>query len=89
MGLIKCSECGRDVSDKATACPACGAPIADAAVGASIQTIEKTSKKLKAHYAIAVVVFFIGLIWFILNFVYAANTNQSISAIPIYYLFPE
>ena len=27
MALIKCSECGREVSDKAPACPQCGAPI--------------------------------------------------------------
>ena len=27
MALIKCSECGRDVSDKATACPNCGVPV--------------------------------------------------------------
>jgi DNA-directed RNA polymerase subunit RPC12/RpoP len=26
--LIKCSECSKEVSDKATACPHCGAPIA-------------------------------------------------------------
>lgn len=28
MALIQCSECGREVSDKAAACPGCGAPIA-------------------------------------------------------------
>jgi hypothetical protein len=28
MALIKCKECARDVSDLATACPNCGAPIA-------------------------------------------------------------
>lgn len=28
MALINCSECDREVSDKAPACPACGAPIA-------------------------------------------------------------
>jgi DNA-directed RNA polymerase subunit RPC12/RpoP len=28
MALIKCSECGKEVSDKATSCPNCGAPIA-------------------------------------------------------------
>ena len=28
MALIKCSECGNQVSDKATACPNCGAPVA-------------------------------------------------------------
>ena len=27
MALIKCSECGRMVSDKATACPHCGCPV--------------------------------------------------------------
>jgi DNA-directed RNA polymerase subunit RPC12/RpoP len=32
MALIKCAECGREVSDKAAACPGCGAPIAAAAV---------------------------------------------------------
>jgi len=28
MALIKCKECGKEVSDKAAACPGCGAPIA-------------------------------------------------------------
>jgi len=27
MALIKCSECGHDVSDKAKTCPHCGAPV--------------------------------------------------------------
>lgn len=27
MALIKCSECGRDISQKASACPGCGAPV--------------------------------------------------------------
>lgn len=30
--LIKCGECGKDISDKAAACPSCGAPMA-ASVG--------------------------------------------------------
>ena len=28
MALIKCPECGREVSDRAQACPQCGCPIA-------------------------------------------------------------
>lgn len=28
MGLTQCPDCGRDVSDRAPACPACGAPMA-------------------------------------------------------------
>jgi zinc-ribbon domain len=27
MALINCSECGREISDKAAACPGCGAPV--------------------------------------------------------------
>lgn len=27
MALIKCTECGEMISDKATVCPHCGAPI--------------------------------------------------------------
>ncbi len=27
MALINCTECGREVSDKAAACPGCGAPV--------------------------------------------------------------
>ncbi len=27
MALIKCTECGREISDKAQTCPGCGAPI--------------------------------------------------------------
>ena len=26
MALIKCTECGKDISDKAAACPNCGCP---------------------------------------------------------------
>tara|TARA_B100000579_G_scaffold173244_1_gene141217 strand:+ start:475 stop:777 length:303 start_codon:yes stop_codon:yes gene_type:complete len=26
MSLIKCSECGKEISDKATTCPNCGCP---------------------------------------------------------------
>ena len=27
MALIKCSECGTDISDKAVSCPKCGCPL--------------------------------------------------------------
>ena len=30
MALILCEECGRDISDKATSCPHCGAPTSNA-----------------------------------------------------------
>ena len=27
MALIKCSECGADISEKASECPKCGCPL--------------------------------------------------------------
>ncbi|MPZ20227.1 MAG: zinc-ribbon domain-containing protein [Luteitalea sp.] len=27
MALVNCTECGREVSDKAVSCPSCGAPV--------------------------------------------------------------
>ena len=29
MALIECSECGKEVSEKAAACPSCGNPISE------------------------------------------------------------
>ena len=41
MALIQCSECNQSVSDKAEACPQCGAPVSNVrenvAAGASDQ----------------------------------------------------
>jgi Zn finger protein HypA/HybF involved in hydrogenase expression len=31
MALIKCSECGKEVSDKAVCCPGCGCPVGSSA----------------------------------------------------------
>ena len=38
--LIKCSECGADVSDKAASCPKCGNPIANRMVSSYLRAIE-------------------------------------------------
>jgi DNA-directed RNA polymerase subunit RPC12/RpoP len=45
MALIQCSECRRDVSDQAPACPNCGHPVNAQAV----TTIQRTHKKWKAY----------------------------------------
>lgn len=31
MALIKCAECGKEISDQAVACPGCGAPVSGVA----------------------------------------------------------
>lgn len=32
MALVHCTECGREISDRATSCPGCGAPVPAAAL---------------------------------------------------------
>jgi DNA-directed RNA polymerase subunit RPC12/RpoP len=53
--LIKCAECGREVSDRAPACPACGNPI-----GAT--TIEATAKRYKANQLLAFAASCLGIL---------------------------
>lgn len=59
MAITKCSECGKDVSDKATACPFCGNPLTE-----QITTVQLTSKKWKKYKLIGTIMFFVGLILF-------------------------
>lgn len=49
MALIKCAECGKEVSDQATTCPQCGNPITHTAVSTnSVVTIQQTNRRWKA-----------------------------------------
>ena len=45
MALIKCPECGSQVSSKAALCPRCAYPI-----DKPVQTVEQTSKSLKLSF---------------------------------------
>jgi len=53
MALIKCPECGAQISSIAESCPKCAYPIAGGgstqAHGGKIQTVEQTSKRYKLH----------------------------------------
>ncbi len=69
MALINCTECNHEVSNKAEACPKCGAPIASAretvAAGTQIKTVQETSKKFKLQSLISVLLIIIGVVWVI------------------------
>ena len=58
MALIKCKECGHEVSDKASMCPNCGCPIES--VGAIQEKVvdEKPKKKKRWTWALIVVALF-------------------------------
>ncbi len=62
MALIKCSECGVEVSDQADKCPKCACPISPVVDSEKAQVIEQTSKSLKGQLAISVIVVFLGFI---------------------------
>lgn len=50
MALIKCSECGKEISDKAASCPNCGCPVSVASENSSslVQPNQKKEKRPKA-----------------------------------------
>ncbi len=66
MALIKCPECGADVSDKAVACPKCAHPIVESSTKQArtvkVQTIEKTAKKYKVQILIGVFLMILGFL---------------------------
>lgn len=37
MALIKCPECGKEISDKAKACPNCGCPVAEMTTSGTVR----------------------------------------------------
>lgn len=69
MALITCPECATSVSNKAAACPSCGAPIAGAAVsaevGVNLTTTQETSKSLKARILLFSAMFWLGCWWLV------------------------
>ena len=76
MALVKCPECGTEVSDKAAACPKCAYPIANPHQSPSpikVQTIEQTSKQIKLQILLSTLILLIGVVMF----VFGAGTNES------------
>ena len=66
MALIKCPECGTEVSSSAETCPKCAYPIAGGgstqAHAGKVQTVEQTGKKYKLQQLLSVLVIIVGVI---------------------------
>jgi hypothetical protein len=67
MALIACSECGRAVSDKATVCIGCGAPLS---TSSPIDLVPKrsnapppTREQIKRRALLSLSIFVLGVIW--------------------------
>ena len=49
MALVKCLECGHQISDKASSCPSCGAPISPQHQSASLSQGDVQKAAMKGH----------------------------------------
>lgn len=58
MAMIKCSECGKEVSDRSDKCISCGAPVGKTP---DVQTIEATAKKWKMVQIAGMIILIIGI----------------------------
>jgi len=82
MALIRCLECNNQVSNTAATCPQCGAPIVAAlgnkSGGIPLTTVQKTSKKLKAHIMFSSIIIWTGLFWAIMDISNAKQGEESL-----------
>jgi uncharacterized membrane protein YvbJ len=65
MALIKCPECGKEISDKATQCMYCGAPmdaLRDMNEQTKVQSIEQIHKSLRLQTIFGMILFLIGMV---------------------------
>jgi|SRR5260370_1197810 uncharacterized membrane protein YvbJ len=68
MALIACSECGRAVSNKATVCIGCGAPITTSSspidlVPKRSDTPPPTREQIKRRALLSLSILAVGIIW--------------------------
>lgn len=54
MAMIKCPECGKDISDKAAACPNCGCPISGATSDSAKLTFSMASQRFLVSATVSV-----------------------------------
>jgi len=84
MALIKCSECHKDVSDKAPACPNCGNPLINPEE--NIITIQQTHKRWKLWKLIAVFLLITGFI-FLMNGIGGNSAAAGFGAMLLFFGF--
>lgn len=80
MALISCTECSRQISDKAGACPNCGAPVSSAHIAAmppTATTDTPSSKKSTSQFTwLVLAVIVAAAVWYIPKMQREANLPQ-------------
>ena len=72
MALIKCAECGHEISEQATTCPSCGHPNVPPKI-----PVEKPPSKTGPHPVILVLIAIIAIIVFVISL--GATNNSSVT----------
>lgn len=67
MALINCSECDRMASDRAAACPHCGAPIAKQTAAVQIPPAQAISRNVGFWLGVGIFLFPVIFVWFLLR----------------------
>lgn len=68
MALVKCSDCGREVSDAAPTCPQCGRPMSTATPAAAVAAPkEQPTNKIGIGLGLGIIFFPIIFAWFTLR----------------------
>lgn len=63
MALVKCKECGKEVSNKAEICVECGFPLSKKKNGSEeIKTQQKTRKSLKLQLLLSKIMMILGFV---------------------------
>lgn len=76
MPLITCLDCGHSVSDRAPACPNCGAPITAKGPGEAKPVVtELTSKRLKRQVLLSALTIVVGVVW-VFSVLGASNSSS-------------
>ena len=69
MALVRCPDCGKEVSTRASSCPNCGGPVAaEENKDKEIKVItEHTSKSLKGQSCLSGVLFLLGVLFIVVG----------------------
>lgn len=81
MSLIKCSECGKEISDKASSCPNCGSPLHPVPVS-SYTTFKPQAPPVKKKGSCLLYFLIFFFVFFVIVFIVTQYTKSVDSASP-------
>lgn len=78
MALVKCKECGQQVSEQAATCPSCG--IAHPALSDAVKAAATEAVKSSGWSRLSGIAFFVGLVWVVFPMVTGAGRDAVAAA---------